>query len=178
MKESKWGGVMIGTHDRDCGAKDTHINFGECIDDVDWDEADLHCGKADLCIVAGTSMSLRHITHFPFKAKKVVIINLQATPDDDKCHLRLWAETDSVFLGLMERFKLDIDPIPVWRPRDAVPIEKIPKWVDKWYIEAAKRQEKMAKQREREAEEREKRKKGETSPLPLRSTSKRKRKRK
>ena len=37
----------------------------------------------DLCIIAGTSMSLRHITHFPFMAKKVVLINLQPTPDDE-----------------------------------------------------------------------------------------------
>jgi NAD-dependent SIR2 family protein deacetylase len=53
------------------GTKDTHINFGECLDEVDWNEADVHTKKADLCIIAGTSMSLRHITHFPFQAKKV-----------------------------------------------------------------------------------------------------------
>eukprot|EP01012_Entosiphon_sulcatum_P035464 TRINITY_DN45010_c0_g1_i1.p1 TRINITY_DN45010_c0_g1~~TRINITY_DN45010_c0_g1_i1.p1 ORF type:complete len:489 (+),score=71.52 TRINITY_DN45010_c0_g1_i1:21-1487(+) len=142
MKGSKWGGVMIGTRDTNCGTKDTHINFGECLDSIDWDDAEDHCRKADLCIVAGTSMSLRHITHMPFLAKKVVIINLQATPDDDKANLRIWAKCDPVFVGLMERFGLEIDPVPVWRPRDAVPIAKIPKWVHPYYVEAAKRLEK------------------------------------
>jgi len=70
MKHSKWGGIMVGTRDENCGIKDTHINFGECLDTVDWNEAEVHCGKADLVIIAGTSMSLRHITHFPFMAKK------------------------------------------------------------------------------------------------------------
>jgi len=61
----------VGTRDKDMGTKDTHINFGEKLDKIDWDEADLHCSKADLVIVAGTSMSLRHITHFPFLAQKI-----------------------------------------------------------------------------------------------------------
>jgi len=100
-------------------------------------------------------MSLRHITHFPFQAKKVVLINLQATPDDEKAHLRIWAKCDPVFIGLMERLGIEIDPIPAWRPRDSVPIEKIPKFVHSYYVEAAKRLEEVALLREAEAEERE-----------------------
>jgi len=150
MKKSKWGGVMIGTRDEKCGTKDTHINFGECLDEVDWNEADTHCGKADLCIVAGTSMSLRHITHFPFMAKRVVIINLQETPDDEKCDLRVWAKTDPVFVGLMDRLNIEIDPIPVWRPRDSVPIAKIPSWCHPYYVQAAIRLEETAVEREKE----------------------------
>jgi len=99
-------------------------------------------------------MSLRHITHFPFMAKKVVLINLQATPDDEKADLRIWAKCDPVFIGLMERLGLEIDPIPVWRPKDSVPIEKIPSWVNKYYVEKAKNLEEVAKLREVEAEER------------------------
>jgi NAD-dependent SIR2 family protein deacetylase len=57
--------------------KDTHINFGEGLDPIDWDEAEAWCSKADLVIIAGTSMSLRHITHMPFLAPKVAMINLQ-----------------------------------------------------------------------------------------------------
>jgi len=138
MKKSQWGGRMVGTNEKNCGTKDTHINFGEYLDPMDWDEADVHCTKADLCIIAGTSMSLRHITHFPFLAKKVVLINLQATPDDDKADLRIWAKCDPVFEGLMNRLGIPIDPIPVWRPTDAVPIEKIPSWVDPYYVQKAK----------------------------------------
>ncbi|KAH3757057.1 transcriptional regulator, Sir2 family protein [Pelomyxa schiedti] len=52
---------LISTTDVNLGTKDTHINFGELLDSMDWAEADKQCKKADLCIVAGTSMSLRHV---------------------------------------------------------------------------------------------------------------------
>ena len=101
-------------------------------------------------------MSLRHITHFPFKAKKVVLINLQATPDDEKADLRIWAKCDPVFAGLMQRLGVEVDPTPVWRPRDSVSFWRIPRWVDIRDVEAAKRLEVVAKQREAEARERSK----------------------
>lgn len=156
MKKSKWGGRMVGTRDTNCGTKDTHINFGEMLDEIDWNEADQHCRKADLCIIAGTSMSLRHITHFPFLAKRVVLINLQATPDDEEAHLRIWAKCDPVFEGLMKELGLEIDPIPVWRPRDAVPFNKIPGKVHPYYKKKAQLLEEMALLREAEAEDRRK----------------------
>jgi NAD-dependent SIR2 family protein deacetylase len=113
----------VGVDAKDLGTKDTHINFGEYLDDIDWQEAEEHCGKSDLVIVAGiylfcrinthhpgTSMTLRHITHFPFMAQentfgntskpgRVVIINLQKTPDDKKCDLRIFSDSDSIFSG-------------------------------------------------------------------------------
>jgi len=153
---------MVGTRDRNMGTKDTHINFGECLDEVDWQKADLHSEKADLCIVAGTSMSLRHITHFPFQAKRTVIINLQATPDDicymsdegpdrsKPCHLRIWAKCDTVFMGLMDRLGLQNDPIPAWTPRDAVPISEIPHYVHGYYVQKAKKLMKRAQERTEE----------------------------
>jgi len=153
MKKSKWGGRMIGTNEKNCGTKDTHINFGEYLDPIDWNEADENCKKADLCIIAGTSMSLRHITHFPFLAKKTVLINLQATPDDNVAHLRIWAKCDPVFEGLMERLNIPIDPIPVWKPRDAVLISKIPSWVNPHYIKKAKELESFYQQLENEHKE-------------------------
>ena len=104
-------------------------------------------------------MSLRHITHFPFKAKKVVLINLQATPDDEKADLRIWAKCDPVFAGLMQRLGVEVDPTPVWRPRDSVSFWRIPRWVDIRDVEAAKRLEVVAKQREAEARERNKQEK-------------------
>lgn len=153
MKKGKWGGVMVGTNEKNCGTKDTHINFGEYLDPIDWNEADEHCKKADLCIIAGTSMSLRHITHFPFLAKKVVLINLQATPDDDTADLRIWAKCDPVFEGLMERLNIPIDPIPVWKPRDSVPIDKIPKFVHPYYIKKAQDLESFYQQLEKDYQE-------------------------
>eukprot|EP00727_Mastigamoeba_balamuthi_P006497 m51a1_g2468 putative transcriptional sir2 family protein (467) ;mRNA; r:36099-37602 len=125
---------LISTRDANAGTKDTHINFGELLDDMDWTEAEENCRKAELCIVAGTSMSLRHITHFPFMAKKCVIINLQQTPDDSKADLRIWATCDDVLMGLCEKLGVTIDAVPAWHPRDAQTIEEIPKWLDPYYV--------------------------------------------
>ena len=120
------------------GTKDTHINFGENLDPRDWDDAEAHCSRADLCIVAGSSMSLRHITHMPFLAKRVVICNLQATPDDAQCDLRLWADLETVHAGLLRRLGVESDPVPVWRPKDAVPLASLPRWLLPRFVEKAR----------------------------------------
>jgi NAD-dependent SIR2 family protein deacetylase len=125
---------LVGTCDKNVGTKDTHINFGEYLDERDLEEAAHHCSQADLCIVMGTSMSLRHITHFPFAAKKTVIVNLQQVPDDtnDNKHritLRIRAQCDPVCEGLLRRLKLDLLHLPKWRPRDALPPEQLPSWL-------------------------------------------------
>jgi len=161
IKEPDGSYKEVGTKDKNCGTKDTHINFGESLDNIDWNEADEHCRKADLVIVAGTSMTLRHITHFPFLAQeniygntdspgKVVIINLQETPDDDICDLRIFAKTDIVFEGITKRLGLEIPRPPIWRPRDAKPINQIPNDVDDYFIEKAKNLEMLIKMREEE----------------------------
>eukprot|EP01064_Diplonema_japonicum_P002860 TRINITY_DN1184_c2_g1_i1.p1 TRINITY_DN1184_c2_g1~~TRINITY_DN1184_c2_g1_i1.p1 ORF type:complete len:476 (+),score=61.81 TRINITY_DN1184_c2_g1_i1:59-1486(+) len=143
---------LIGTRDKNVGTKDTHINFGEVLDVRDWNDAAHHCKKADLCIVMGTSMSLRHITHFPFQAKKTVIVNLQATPDDAKCDLRIWTTCDELMEGLMQRLSLDIEGVPVWRPKDALPISQLRRnGVHSRYIEAAVRLEEFTKSQEQYA---------------------------
>jgi len=126
---------LIGSCDKDVGTKDTHINFNEYLDDKDLEEAAYHCAKADLCIVMGTSMSLRHITHFPFQARKTVIVNLQEVPDDKngnrhKISLRLWAQCDPVCEGLLRRLNLPLEPVPQWRPRDPLPPEQLPAWLN------------------------------------------------
>eukprot|EP01059_Diplonema_ambulator_P008031 TRINITY_DN1755_c0_g1_i1.p1 TRINITY_DN1755_c0_g1~~TRINITY_DN1755_c0_g1_i1.p1 ORF type:complete len:474 (+),score=133.42 TRINITY_DN1755_c0_g1_i1:182-1603(+) len=141
---------LVGTRDKNCGTKDTHINFGEVLDSIDWKEADEHCKKADLCVVMGTSMSLRHITHFPFLAKQTVIINLQATPDDAKCDLRVWTTCDTAMQGVMRRLGLDIDDMPVWRPKDALSIAELKRrGVRRQYVEAAERLEAFTRSQER-----------------------------
>lgn len=155
MKKSKWkDDCMIGTNAVNVGTKDTHINFGEHLDPRDWDEAERECGRADLCIVAGTSMSLRHITHMPFLAKNTVIINLQATPDDEKADLRIWAPLDLVFQGVLRRLDFTVDPVPVWRPRDALSLTELPRWLGYYYREKATNLEEMIELREVEEAER------------------------
>jgi thiamine pyrophosphate-dependent acetolactate synthase large subunit-like protein len=124
---------LVGVLDRNVGTKDTHINFGESLDPIDWKEAEFHCGKADLCIVLGTSMSLRHVTHFPFMARKTVIVNLQSTPDDHRCYngLRIWGTCDDVLRMLLKHMDIPqaaIDEdLPLWRPHHAVRIQDLEK---------------------------------------------------
>jgi hypothetical protein len=43
----------------------------------------------------------------------------------------------------------DVDPIPIWKPRDYVEIENLPEWLDPEYVEAAKRLDEEIKRRER-----------------------------
>jgi len=121
---------LVGSTDKGVGTKDTHINFGEGLDDIDWHEAGEHCKKADLCIVLGTSMSLCHVVHFPFMATKTVIVNLQRTPYDDRSYrgLRLWGTCDDVLCRLLQHLgvKEVITPAP-WLPRDAVRVEDLEK---------------------------------------------------
>jgi len=109
---------LVCPRDKNVGTKDTHINFGESLDDIDWDEAERVCGESELCIVLGTSMSLRHVTHMPFMARRTVIVNLQKTPDDDDDNLtlRIFATADAVMIALMDRLGIAIDPAPTSSP--------------------------------------------------------------
>lgn len=160
----------------------------------------------------------------------------QTTPDDAKCHLRIWAQCDPVFDALLQRLGVELEPLPVWIPQvcvcmcvsvvcegctvpfnlvnrehrgalcnrtmlcvirdlrvveagafdcfllfvslsefcdgshcispvvcvrvyllirlqDYVPVAKIPKWVDPYYVDAAKRLESRIVQRVREAQQ-------------------------
>jgi hypothetical protein len=83
------------------------------------------------------------------------LIGGQATPDDAQADLRIWAPLDDVFEGVMHRLGLAVDPIPVWRPRDALPLTELPQWLEYYYREKATNLEEMAEQREREREQRE-----------------------
>merc|ERR1711959_263534 len=103
---------MVTPRMEDVGTKDTHINFGESLDDLDWDEAEAACRDARVCVVVGTSMSLRHITHMPFLARRCAIVNLQKTPDDHKADLRIFADADTVFSRLMELLGVPVDAPP------------------------------------------------------------------
>merc|ERR1712093_838863 len=117
---------LVCPRDKNCGTKDTHINFGESLDDIDWDEAERVCEAAKLCIVVGTSMSLDHVTHMPFMSGRTVIINLQKTPYDKQAHLRIFAHADVVLTQLMERLALPIDPVPEAARRGKKEVKKLP----------------------------------------------------
>jgi len=117
-------------------------------------------------------MTLRHITHMPFLAQKnsfgknasklsfcnergkVALVNLQKTPDDDKCDLRIFGPTDKMFEKLVEKFGLEMEYPPVFRPRDSVPLSALPDNVSEFFYEATELLEEVATQREIEIEER------------------------
>merc|ERR1712139_178126 len=66
-------------------------------------------------------MSLRHVTHMPFMARKTVIINLQRTPDDSKADLRIFSYADPVLTALMDRLDIKLDPIPTLNTKPKLP---------------------------------------------------------
>merc|ERR1712217_577054 len=149
------GPRLVGSTDSNVGTKDTHINFGEGLDDIDWEEAGEYCSKADLCIVMGTSMTLPHVVHFPFMAKKTVIVNLQVTPHDHRCHmgLRLWGTCDDVLQRLFRHLGLQVEAPPPWRPKHAVALAELERMgFPEQQLALARHIEKAARQREHAAE--------------------------
>ena len=75
--------------------------------------------KTDLCLCLGTSLSgnkLQMLTQ-PLSISPTniasPIINLQQTPLDDRCAIRIWAKLDDVFALLAEKLGVEAKPILV-----------------------------------------------------------------
>ena len=98
----------------DCGAPlcDNIVHFGEKLSPLVLERAEL-CFSADLSLVLGTSMRLSPANLLPSLALKnggkMVIISLQMTPFDHSCALRIFAPSDLVLSGLLQRLG-DIQP--------------------------------------------------------------------
>jgi len=93
---------------------DTIINFGEYLHEEVQQPANTQGSTADLLLVLGSS--LRVITCDALESIQeqrgaLVIVNLQKTPYDRACKLRIFSDCDTVMQMLME--KLDM-PIPPW----------------------------------------------------------------
>jgi len=72
--------------------------------------------EADVHLVLGSSLTVSPACDMPKrtgkkKNGKLVIVNLQHTPLDDLAHLRIYAKTDDVMVGLMQRLGIEI---PGW----------------------------------------------------------------
>jgi NAD+-dependent protein deacetylase sirtuin 6 len=91
--------------------RDTIVNFGD----------DLHervCGGlpraeemaagADVCLALGTSLTVSPANSLPRLARRLVIVNLQATELDDRAHVRVWAKSDDFFRLLMPELGLSM----------------------------------------------------------------------
>ncbi len=81
---------------------------------AEWEE------RADLCLCLGTSLSgmnADRMANTPAKKSKkgnalgTVIINLQQTPLDKKCAIRIWAKLDDAFKLLTQKLNITVTPI-------------------------------------------------------------------
>lgn len=109
--------------------RDTIINFNENLPAAELTSAFDHAERADLMICLGSSLTVRPACDMPRATKqhggKVVIVNLQRTPLDDICDVRVHFETDAFMQAVMEKLNLEIPPfvidrrIVMWRaPED------------------------------------------------------------
>eukprot|EP01106_Pelomyxa_sp_JSP_P001744 TRINITY_DN1266_c0_g1_i2.p1 TRINITY_DN1266_c0_g1~~TRINITY_DN1266_c0_g1_i2.p1 ORF type:complete len:209 (+),score=61.64 TRINITY_DN1266_c0_g1_i2:50-676(+) len=94
---------------------DSIIHFGEPLPVVAAQVAVQESRKADVGVVLGTSMRVHPACDMPLLAKSLVICNLQKTPFDDQCAIRIWERTDKVMTSLMQLLGL---PIPAFTPED------------------------------------------------------------
>lgn len=117
-----------------CGGplKDTIINFGENLPRDQLEKAYQVSQEADLAIVLGSSMRVSPANDLPLttakRGKPLVMVNLQKTPLDSACRLRIFAKTDEVMAMLAERLQMEI-PMPrdvAGEPPKAAPKPKDP----------------------------------------------------
>jgi len=97
-----------------CGGDllDSIINFGEILPQKPFQDSCDHSKDADVHLVLGSSLrattvaGLPKITHQ--KGGKLVVCNLQVTPLDSDCDLRIFAKSDDFMKYLMEELQISI----------------------------------------------------------------------
>jgi len=105
----------------------TTVAFSQSMPDLCLEKAARHSSKADVALCLGTSMRVSPACKLPTRGKKtnsnhkLVIVNLQKTPSDDDCALRIFARVDEVMEMLMKELNLEV---PKWNKRDLVHDEK------------------------------------------------------
>ena len=84
--------------------RDTIVNFGDDLHQFVcgglW-KASRKCRHADLCLALGSSLTVKPASDLPLKAKRLVIVNLQATELDSDADVRLWTTCDEFFRVLL-----------------------------------------------------------------------------
>jgi len=76
-----------------------------------------------------------------------------------------------VFERLLQKFGLEMEHPPIFRPRDSVPLDQLPDYVSEFFYDAAQTLEEVAKQREKELEARKKAKEDVSSPSSTAASS-------
>lgn len=99
---------------KDCGGQlyDSIINFGESLPKKCLEKAFYESSKADLIVCLGSSLTVSPANECPVDVHdnggKVVICNLQITPKDDICDLRVFGKCDDLMIKVMGYLNLDI----------------------------------------------------------------------
>ncbi|KAG9254836.1 DHS-like NAD/FAD-binding domain-containing protein [Emericellopsis atlantica] len=92
---------------------DSIINFGEDLPEPALSLAKEHAREADLCLVIGSSLTVTPANEIPEmvggrRSGKLVICNLQQTPIDSLCEVRVFSEGDMFMQSVMEQLGLTI----------------------------------------------------------------------
>merc|ERR1719336_1019307 len=112
-----------------CGGKlhDTIINFNETLNEAVIDKARHNANYCDVMLALGSSLIVYPAANLPeavgeswaldksrgqTPTNHLVIVNLQKTPLDDVCSLRIFAKIDDVMVPLMKELGV---AIPQWR---------------------------------------------------------------
>jgi len=110
-----------------CGGNlcDTIINFGEELPERTLEDAQKNTTQCDVMLALGSSLTVTPAADLPREvgerwADHLVIVNLQKTPLDDECSLRIFAKIDDVMVPLMKELALQI---PEWRLQRFMKVE-------------------------------------------------------
>jgi NAD-dependent SIR2 family protein deacetylase len=107
---------------------DSIINFNENLPAEALTNGFNHCAQADLCVVIGSSLTIRPGADMPVETLKhggkLVIMNLQET-SLDKNAIRINGMIDNAMILLMEKLELDIPQFVVKRRLSIVRYEEI-----------------------------------------------------
>lgn len=101
-----------------CGGRllEWTVDFNQSLPRDMLDSGIANARTADVVIALGSSLKVRPACQLPEIAGKnrnadLVIVNLQKTPLDNLCSVRIFARSDDVMVGLMARLGIDI---PTW----------------------------------------------------------------
>ena len=99
--------------------QDSIINFGENLPEWEITEGFKQSKKADLCLALGSSLLVAPAANMPKEVAEhygdLVIVNLQKTPLDDICCLKINAFIDTVLEKVMAKLNLEIPEFTVPR---------------------------------------------------------------
>lgn len=103
--------------------RDTHVAFGENVNEHDLSVSLFQARKADVSFILGTSMNVQPSVAFQILPKKrsgkVILVNLQKTPYDSVIDYRVFAKTDDFLRLLMSElavpeFDRSTDLLSIW----------------------------------------------------------------